>query len=175
MKYTLVLALLAGAAWAADVTPLDVKTGEWEYTATSQIKGLAQAAAKEMPQLSAEQLAKMPPEARARIEALMGGAPTTTTSKTCVKKEDLAKLDLRGDEDKRCKMTVVSSSRSKQEIKFDCSASPTKEMGDMTIQALNSENVKLTFQGSASENGQPITMNINGTGKWLSSTCTENK
>lgn len=175
MKYTLVLALLAGAASAADVTPLDVKTGEWEYTLTSQIQGLQ--AAKQIPQIPPDQLAKMPPEARARLEALMkqlGGAPTTTTSKTCVKKEDLAKLDPRGD-DKRCKTTVISSSRSKQEIKFDCSASPTKEMGEMTMQALNSESVKFSFQGSASENGQPVTMNINGTGKWLSSTCTEDK
>src|SRR5271156_871304 len=90
-------ALLAGtAAWAADPVPLDLKTGQWEYTVTTQMTGMPQAAAgKQMPQIPPETLAKLPPDQRAKIEAAMkqasgmaSGQPTTTTSKNCIKKED---------------------------------------------------------------------------------------
>src|SRR5215831_17213660 len=85
MKYLFTLTLvLSGMTWAADPVPMDVKTGEWETTVTMQMGGL-QAAGK-MPAIPPEQLSKMPPEQRARIESAMkalGGAPTTTTSKNC--------------------------------------------------------------------------------------------
>lgn len=180
MKRTLAIALfLSAATWAADVTPLDVKTGQWEYTVTSQISGLGDAQ-KQMPQIPPEQLAKMPPDQRAKLEAALkqygaiaSGKPNTTTNKTCIKKEDLAKLDPAKNTDKSCKLTVISSSRSKQEIKEECSPNGNKQSGTMTIEAQNSESVKFTFTGTSMEEGHPINMNVNGTGKWLSATCTE--
>ena len=182
MKQTIAIALFVSAgAWASDVTPLDVKTGQWEYTVTVQLGGAgAEAMAKQMPPIPPEQLAKLSPDQRAKMEALLkqyramaSGQPTTTTHKTCIKKEDLLKLDPASNADKTCKMTVLSSSRSKQEIKEECSPNGNKQSGTMTIEAQNSESVKFSFTGTQMDEGRPINMNVNGTGKWLSSTCTE--
>jgi hypothetical protein len=182
MKLSLAFALLAGtAAWAADPVPMDIKTGQWEYTVTTQMSGMPQAAAgKQMPQIPPEQLAKLPPEQRAKIEAMMkqasgmaSGQPTTTTTKSCVKKEDLAKLNPSGNRDQSCKMTVTNSSRSKQEIHMDCESNGNKQTGTMVIEAQSSESMKFNLQVAATNNGQPMNMTINGTSKWLGATCTE--
>jgi len=180
MKLSFALALLAGtAAWAADPVPMDIKTGQWEYTVTTQMSGMTQAAAgKQMPQLTPDQLAKIPPEQRARIEAMMkgaGGQPTTTVTKRCVKKEDLAKLNPNANQDQSCKMTVTSSSRTKQEIHMDCEMNGNKQTGTAVFEALSSESMKFNVQVSATNNGQPMNMTINGTSKWLGDTCTDSK
>jgi hypothetical protein len=176
MKLSLALALLVGtAAWAADPVPMDVKTGQWESTVTQQIAGLPQTAQK-MPKISPEQLAKLPPDQRARVEAAMkqGANPgPTTTGKNCVKKEDLAKLNPRND--KTCKMTLVSSSRTKQEIKMDCDSNGNKQTGTMVIEAVNTESIKFNIKVAAMNNGQPMNMTINGSSKWLGATCTDSK
>jgi hypothetical protein len=180
MKLSLALALLASTAvWAADPVPMDVKTGEWEYTVTMQMAGMQMPqTAKQTPQLTPEQLAQIPAAQRAQVEAMMKqganpGAPRTTTNKNCVKKEDLAKLNPR--DDKTCKMTLVGSSRNKQEIKMDCDSNGSKQTGTMVIEALSSESTKFNIQAAANQNGQPMNMTINGTGKWLSATCTDSK
>jgi len=182
MKLSLALALLAGTiAWAADPIPMDVKTGEWEYTVTSQMSGMPQAAAgKQMPQIPPEQLAKLPPEQRARIEAMMkqasgmaSGQPTTTTTKRCVTKDDLAKLNPNVNKDQSCKMTVTSSSRNKQEVHMECELNGNKQTGTAVFEALSSESMKFNVQVAATNNGQPMNMTINGTSKWLGATCTE--
>ena len=46
------------ATWAQDIKPIDAKPGLWENTTTSQISGVAMPA---MPQLTPDQLARMPP------------------------------------------------------------------------------------------------------------------
>jgi len=178
MRLLIALTLLAGAvAWAADPVPLDVKTGQWEATVTSQFTGLPQAAQK-MPAIPPEQLAKLPPEQRARIEAMLkqaGGAPSTTTSKTCVKPEDLTKLNVNRDQNPSCKITLVTSSRSKQEMRMDCDANGNKQTGTIVVEALNSESMKFSIQVAGSNNGQPVNMNVNGTSKWLGPACTDAK
>jgi Protein of unknown function (DUF3617) len=183
MKLFLSIALLgSSAAWAADPTPLDLKTGEWEYTVTMQMTGLPQQNAQQMPQIPPETLAKLPPDQRAKVEAMMkqganmaAGKPTTTTSKNCVKKEDLVKLNPMANDDKSCKMTVVNSSRSKLEAKMDCDSSGNKSNSTMTIEASSSESSKFSIVSTGTNNGRPMNMTVNGTGKWLSATCTETK
>jgi hypothetical protein len=183
MKHFLALAILAGTTvWAADPTPLDLKTGEWEYTVTMQMTGMPQQTAKQMPQIPPEQLAKLPPDQRAQVEAMMqkaggmaSGQPTTTTNKNCVKKEDLVKLNPMGNDDKSCKMTVVNSSRSKLEAKVDCDSPGNKSSSSVTIEASSSESSKFKVVSTGTSNGRPMNMTVNGTGKWLSATCTETK
>jgi hypothetical protein len=175
MKLSLAMVLLAvSAAWAADPVPMDVKPGQWEATVTTQFAGMPQA--QQMPQIPPEQLAKLPPEQRARVEAALkqaGGGPRTTTSKSCVKKEDLAKLPLNNDQS--CKTTLVSSSSNKQEIRMDCDRNGNKQTGTMTIEALNSESIKFTIHAAADTNGKSMNMNITGTSKWLGPTCSDSK
>jgi len=174
MKFSLAILLLAApAAWAADPVPMDVKPGQWEATVTTQIAGMQ---GKQMPQISPEQLAKLPPEQRARLEAVLklsGGGPQTTTSKTCVKKEDLTKLPLNNDQS--CKTTLVSSSRTKQELQMACDRNGNKQTGTMTIEALSPESIKFTVVAGATDNGKTMNMNITGTSKWLGPVCTDSK
>src|SRR5690348_1514873 len=95
MKLCISFALIAASAlWAADPVPMDVKTGEWETTTTTKISGF------QIPPLPEEQLARMPPDQRARLEAIMKQATNrTTTVKGCLKKEDLTQLKLNDNKD----------------------------------------------------------------------------
>ncbi len=175
MKLSLAIVLLAvSAAWAADPVPMDVKPGQWEATVTTQFAGMPQG--RQIPQIPPEQLAKLPPEQRAKIEAalkLAGGGPRTSTSKSCVKKEDLTKLPLNNDQS--CKTTLVSSSSTKQEIHMECDRNGNKQTGTMTIEALNSESIKFTIQAGADNNGKNMNMTITGTSKWLGPACSDSK
>jgi hypothetical protein len=174
---------LAGtAAWAADPVAMDVKTGEWEYTVTTQMAGMPQATQHQMPSIPPEQLAKMPPEQRAKIEAALkqagamaSGKPTTTTSKNCIKKEDLEKMIPNGNKEQSCKVTLVSSSRTKQELKMDCESNGGKQTGTVVVEALSSESTKFNLQVASNQDGHAMNMTVNGTSKWLGATCTDSK
>jgi len=161
--------LAVSAMRAADPVPMDVKPGQWEATVTSHINGLSMG----MPQLPPEQLAKLPPEQRARIEAMLKGSAHTSTSKSCVKKEDLGKMNF--NKDQSCKTTLVSSSGSKQEIHMECDHQGDKQTGTITIQALNSESIKFNIQTSGTSNGKSVSMTIDGTSKWLGPVCEDSK
>ena len=167
-------------AWAADPVPLDVKTGEWEYTVTTQMTGVPQSARQQIPSIPPEQLAKMPPEQRAKIEAALkqagamaSGKPMTTTSKSCIRKDDLSKMIPKSNRDQSCKTTLVSSSRTKQELKMDCESNGNKQTGAVVIEALSSESTKFTLQMASNQDGHAMNMTINGVSKWLGATCSE--
>jgi hypothetical protein len=74
--------------FAQEKIRLNLKEGLWETTHTMNMSG--------MPPIPADALAKMRPEQKARIEAMMsqrgvGGTATTDTSKSCITKEKLEK------------------------------------------------------------------------------------
>jgi len=167
IAFPLASALFCVATLAAQNTPLNVKTGEWESTMTSETSG-------QLP-ISQEMLDKMPPEQRAKIEAMMKArgmqGPRTTVTKHCVKKEDLDKPF--GNQNKSCKQTVVNSSATKQEVHMECDMGGGKQTGTLTFEAVDSSTVKGSMQMAASNAGR--TMNINSTfsAKWLGSACTE--
>src|SRR5258708_40299104 len=86
------IALLAPlTTWAAeDIKPFDRKPGLWETTSTTEMSGMPGMPAG-MPQIPPEQLAKMTPQQRAQVEAMLksrmgaaGGAPQSNTSKVCL-------------------------------------------------------------------------------------------
>ena len=162
------IAFMGVAAFAADPTPLDVKTGEWEVTATSQNSAAALVA------IPPQALAQMTPDQRAKAEVALKrlSQPTTTTSKRCIKKEDLAKAT-NWSNNKNCKETLVSSTSSKLEVHVDCSEKQGIANGTLRLDVVNSEAVKFDMQATVSMNGQSAPVSSSGTGKWLSSTCTE--
>ena len=182
VKLTLALAFLSSAPiWAADPTPLDLKTGEWEYTVSMQMTGMPKPNAAQIPQIPPEQLAKMPPEQRAKIEAMLkqagnmaAGKPMTNTSKNCVKKEDLTNFNP-GGMSKSCKIDVSNTSRSKFEAKVTCDSPDMKTTGTIVAESVTPESMKFTVVSSGTSNGQPMNMTLNGTGKWLSAACTDSK
>ena len=172
MKNVLALILFAApAAWAADLVPLDVKPGQWEATVTMQMAGLAQQA-RQMPPLTPEQMAKIPPEQRAKLEAMFAGKPTTTTSRTCMQKQDMTKMPVGLDQS--CKNVVVTSTGSKQVMRQECDRDGKKTVATVTIEAVSSESIKFSIVGDGAD-AKTSGMNIQGTSKWLGPVCADNK
>jgi hypothetical protein len=160
-------------SWTADaVQPLDVKPGLWETSTTTDMSG--------MPPMPADLLAKMAPEQRAKMEAAMKARAAqgakTTTRRTCLTKQELNKpLAFGDDNDKSCKSTLISSSRSKQEAHLECANETMKRSGDVHIEALNPENVKGSIQMTAAGGGRSMNVNVGFTAKWIGSSCAELK
>ena len=97
-------------------------------------------------------------------------APTTTTYKSCVKKEDLNKYPFTDPKDK-CNWTVASSTGSKMEASGTCMPEGQGKVDfTMSLEALDSENVKGTGQITITG---PMNMQgtYSATGKWTGATC----
>src|SRR5208337_3517018 len=134
--------------WAADdIAPLNVREGLWEVTVTRSMTGMPAT-----PTIPPETLAKMPPEQRARIEAMMKGGSSTDVRKECVTKEKLEKHSAfsanRGD----CTRTVVNSTGSKLEVKFHCEEKQSSSDGTLAMEALGSDNAKGTMHSVTNAN-----------------------
>jgi hypothetical protein len=166
------------AVWAQEIKPLDIKPGLWENSTTSQMSGMAMPA--NMPQISPDQLAKMPPEARARVEAMMKGgpgAPQTRTSKVCITHDQLSK-PIFDTGDKSCSYNLTNSSSSSQVIHVECTRGNTKTGGDLTFKRVDSEHLtgdmlmKTTGDSSTSGSvGQNMTIKLSFSNKFLASDC----
>ena len=179
-----VVLVAAPAVWAADPVPMNIKTGQWEMTMTRQISGLGQPS-RPMPQIPADKLAQLPPEQRARIEAMLahaaaGGAPTVY--KSCITKENLSEMQtgqISGANN--CKNTVLSSSSTKQIIQSECVIAGVKRLTTATFEALGQDSVKFTIVSNptdASKADSPAaaaSLNISGTSKWLGPVCADTK
>jgi len=158
------LAALACAALLLADT-LNVKPGQWEATVTSQMTGL--------PPIPQEVLDKMTPQQREMMEQRMKGnqTPRTTTSKSCITKEQIEKGFDVGEDDKACTRTVISSTSTKQEIKIECNRDNNKSTGTIRIEASSPESVKGSMQMSMTSGGRSMNMNSTFTSKYLGPTC----
>jgi len=164
------LMLQCSWVWAGDaIKPLDVKLGLWEVTNTMQMSG--------MPPVSIppDALARMTPDQRARVEAMMKerglGSPRTRTQKSCMTREKMNKQEIFNDEEKHCTRTVVASSGSKLEMRLQCTTEGATTSGTFRIEALNSENVKGAMQMATTSGDRTMNMNSNFTAKWLGPDC----
>lgn len=160
----LACATIAGIVLFA-AEPLNVKLGQWETTTSMQMSG--------MPAIPQDALDKMTPQQRQMIEdrmKSMQGKPTTT--KYCVKQEDVDKAMKFGTDDRDCTRTIVTSTSTAQEIKIECNRDGNKSTGVVRVDASNRENVKGTIRMNvASSGGRNMTMNGSFTSKWLGATC----
>ncbi len=168
MKTFLALAVFGcSAVWAADITPLDVRMGQWETSVTAQMTG--------MPPIPQDLLDKMTPEQRARMEARMKanqGARTVVT-KTCLRKEDMNKAMTFGADDKACTRTILTSTGSRQDIRVECNRPQGKETGTVHVEASDSEHIKGAVQMTLTQGERSMTVNSSFASKWLGSVCTE--
>ena len=165
--FTTLLLLSSCLLWAADkFQPLNVKTGLWETTSSITTSG-------EMP-IPAEFLAKLTPEQRARIDARMKANAAektkTHTSKSCLTREKLQESPF-SDEQKDCTRSLLTSTSSKAEIRFECSMQGTKMNGTINLEALNSETVKGSGRTSATGGGHTMNTSTTFTSKWLGPSC----
>ena len=161
--------LLSGLVlWAADnITHLNVKEGLWETTSTRLMTGAG---------IPSDSLAKMPPEQRARVEAMMKqnglGTPATTVQKECVTKEKLEKLTAFGTTSQGdCSHTVVNSSGSRLEMKLQCQGKDHESEGTVLIEVVNSDTVKGKMQFATNSKGKNMNMEMSFTGRYLGSSC----
>src|SRR5581483_6581167 len=111
-------ALAAGSAYGAS---LNVRPGLWETTTQSQMSGL--------PPIPPEELAKMPPQARARMQAAMQGSMAAMskphTVKYCLTQDQIDKgfaaEEAKHGQNDSCQRAVVSSSANAQTVHLTCS------------------------------------------------------
>lgn len=169
MKFAIALMLGCAAAWGADFHPLDVKPGQWETTTTMKMAGL--------PTLPPEVLKQIPPEQRAKVEAMMAaraGKPVSATS--CITKDNLQHEWRTGqDELKACTTNVIKSTSAWQEIHVECNRKDVKTSGSVKVEAVDSEHIRGAVQmtADASNSAQPMNMNYTFTSKWIGAACTE--
>jgi hypothetical protein len=134
------------------------------------------------PPISADMLANLTPDQRARFEAMMNKMasqpPKPHIAKSCLTKEKL-EGDPFSDKKKSCAETVLTSTGSKMEIREVCTGENTKNdvTHDMTvhIEAADSEHVKGTVKSNISGGGN--TMNVLGTftSRWIGADCGDTK
>jgi hypothetical protein len=170
---------------AADTIQLaNVKPGLWETTGTSESTGempILPEVREAMAQMR-EAVAKMPPEQRAKMEALMNASGRTmktpqtgtTVHKSCMKKEDLAKGLEIGDFAESCTRTLLSSSSTRLEMRFQCVLpNGLKQDGSIHIEVVNPENVKGSTQMSITDGGHTMNTNSSFSAKWLGPVCSK--
>jgi hypothetical protein len=151
--------------YAADPVPLKVKTGLWETTITTDLSGLLGP--------SAEALAKLPPEQRARAEEVLKGArgPRTVTAQSCLTESSLKEAFREATAANRsCKNTLTTSTPTLQELKLDCSNQGTAATGTLRIQAIDAENVKGSLQFDTTGTGRGAAAST-FTSRWLGASC----
>lgn len=161
-----VIALAPLACRAADeITPLNVKTGLWETTFTTQMNGI--------PGVSDDILAKMPPEQRARMEAAIKGASGPRTTRSCVTPDTMKKGMAFGESsNSSCKRTLVSSSPTSATFHVECSNGRMTNVGDGHVQTTGSDTVKGdVVMKTTMPGGRTTTTNVTFTGHWLGSDC----
>lgn len=148
-------------------TPLNVKTGLWEITYTSSVKG-------ELP-LDPDELKSLTPEQRARLEQMVKAQQAkgaqTRTHKSCITAEQLKK-DPFIEPSPNCTRTVVTSSSSEISVREQCSSNGQQHNTSYDIRALTPENVKGSIR--MQETGNNKTMDISGdiSGRWIAPVCT---
>jgi hypothetical protein len=72
-------------------------------------------------------------------------------------------------------MTVLSSSPNKFEAKMVCDSPGNKSISTITVEAANPESSKFKVVSTGTADGHPMNVTVNGTGKWVSATCTDTK
>lgn len=160
--------------WATDnITPLNVKEGLWEVTSTHSMTGMPA-----MPSIPPDTLAKMPPEQRAKIEAMMKGgmgAPKTEVRQDCITKEKLQKQMAFDQNRKECTRTIVSSTGSRLEMKIHCEGQGKDQQmstdGTFLVEATSSESAKGSMHAVTSGSGRTMNMDFTFSSKYLGAAC----
>lgn len=164
------IALLAGGAHAQKIRP-----GLWENTVAMKSGGGQAEAA--MAQMQA-QLASMPPEQRAQVEAMMArqgmgvGAGKPNTVRSCISPE-MAARDQFHSGDSRCKQTSHTRSGNVVRFKVVCEAEGARGSGEgegeITLVSETENKGRMTF--TTMRQGQTMRMEMETTSRWLGRDC----
>ncbi len=147
----------------AQAEPMNLKLGLWEHSQSTQLDGMA------LPEAA---LKNMPPEQRARMEAMLrqgqGGGSGAMAVRSCLTQDKLGKplVEPRDGDAARCTHTLVRSTRTVQEISFRCSQ-PEESAGTMRLEAQSPERYKGTLTMNSARG--KVTMQMEG--RWISADC----
>jgi hypothetical protein len=161
MRSLLVVAIVCCPLMASAQEKLNVKTGLWEITASTEMDG--------MPPMPKEVLDKLTPEQRAGIEASMGSH--TETSRECITERDLNEPFDSGNPDE-CKHDIVRSTRTMQEFKLTCTGE-YKGSGTFKIQAPTPETMTGMVDVAIGQGETKMTIKADMKGRWLGPECGE--
>lgn len=170
------LCCLLGAATVAQAQKL--APGLWENTLTLKSgDGKMEAAMARMQ----EQLAKMPPEQRAQMEAMMasrgvalgvalGGAGGTPNAvRVCISKEQAERNELPTGADGRCKRD--SMERSGSTLKFKVTCTDPAGTGEGTFNFTSDKAYSGSLVMNVTRDGRAMRMDMQQEGKWLGADC----
>jgi len=153
-------------------TPPNVKDGLWETTVSHSGSGL--------PGIPPEALARMTPEQRAQMEAMMkqkgmSSSGGSTAVKSCWTKDKIAKGMAFAQSRENCTFDQIHSSSGHMEFKIHCEnnkdGNKTTTDGTTTVDVIGSEAVKGTTHIVSNTNGRPMTMDTTFTSRYLGSDC----
>jgi Protein of unknown function (DUF3617) len=173
-KLTVIGALGAGLAAvvlasAADVPQLNVKLGLWEIATHPQVNG-------SLP-ITDDQLAKLPPDQRAKFEAAMQAAVARGAQprlfKECMTAEKRSRgFDAGSDQSKtNCKVTLVTNTANEFESHRECVTEDGKQSTSVHFRVVSSDRVSGTVNALISHGPKTMTVNSTMEGKWLGSDC----
>ena len=158
--------LVATAVQAAEYTKPNIKPGLWEVSVTPKMSG-------EMP-IPEEQLAKMTPEQRARLEAAVKNAGAKPHFyKECMTPEKIAKgfeMD-RGADEASCKRNIISSTASELTLHDECNDTKRKSSTDVHFEIKGGTQMNGKVHIVVTQSGKSMTVDSTLTGKWLASSC----
>jgi hypothetical protein len=173
------LAAMAVAAFAAAGTAhaQKVRPGLWEGTFSMKTPGAPEMQA----QMDAhrariqEQLARMPPEQRAQMEAMlnragMGTSPDNSqAARTCITPEMAARNQM-PTADARCKSTGYSRTGNTVRFKFVCEgANRTEGEGEFTL--VSDTETKGKMSSTVQRQGQTMRVDMETSSKWIGADC----
>ncbi len=144
----------------AGAQQMNIKVGAWDTTWTTLI---------DMP-VPAE-IAQMPPERRAKVEAAFKarqGKAKTSTSRTCLTKQDLAEMANPKSDDDECRYTNVARTSSSWKADMVCKSGRT---GHAEFTALSPEQVKGAITMRMPTSGGQGSVKLDTTAKWLGADC----
>ena len=166
--------LLPCLALAADHPP--VRLGLWEITRDQQ----GSVAATGAPAVSEDRLARLPPEARARLEASMAARAESNGSSShsvrqCITAKNLAHVFEREDHgDRKCTRTVVARTATSMEMRIECKnlgPGGASSTGTFKWAATTPESMQGSVDLVTTVAGHDLPMHSSLTGKWLGADC----
>ena len=155
--------LLTSAAQSAD--KLNIKTGLWEITSSTQMSGT--------PQLPKSVTDGMTPQQLAKLQADMKAASTDAkknVDRSCITKKDVENPFHGASEN--CKQSIVQTTRTTQEVRLVCDGK-TKGTGLIRINAPTPESMTGVMDMQMGDGKDTLNIKANLTGRWIGADCGE--
>jgi len=168
MAMAMAMAMAVEVADAADVPMLNVKLGLWEITTHPQVNG-------NLP-ITDDQLAKLPPEQRAKFEAAMQAAIARGAQprvfKECMTPEKRSRgFNAGSDQSKNCQQTLVTNTPNEFELHRECTSEDGKQSTSVHFRVVSSDEVSGTVNALISHGSKTMTVDSTMEGKWLGASC----